>query len=435
VRKLLAPLVALLAACAAHGPSSPAQVIRGEGEAEVLFDLAATCPKLSVDRGAQQFLAAATEHPEELGVTSTTRSPLVLGRRASRGASLEWHRDLGPGVTSFALADGRLGEGVAIAGAAASAVPFVDASGGSGLFVLSFAPDGARRFGRWVGGDGSVEKPRVTALVLGPRSEVSLAGTAREVLDFGGIALRPERGDYDDTFVFVVQYTATGTLAFATSLPARLGTSPRLVAARDGRLVVGFDARDGTSTLVAIGEHGVGERLPVALQGSIGALVAQGAHDIVALTQSRDAGGTSTDVRVSRLRGGGSVVWSRIMHGELQEGAAAVTRRGDLWFGGWFEGDPDGCSSAPGAGEREPVVPRLQIIDASGARCRSLAVATRDARWSAAASLVETAEGRMTFVTPLSGESTLPGVRAHASPLANRCVAVSLPTAAPEYTP
>lgn len=410
-------------------------MLRGAREAEVLFDLAATCPKLSVDHGARQFLAAVTERPQELGVTSATRSPLVLGRRAARGASLEWHRELGSAITSFALAEGRLGEGVALAGAADGAVAFVDASGGSGLFVLAFAPDGSRRFGRWVVGGRAVEKPRVTALVLGPRSEISLAGTAREALDFGGTSLRPESGAYDDTFVFVVQYTSTGALTFATSRPARRGTSPRLVAEPDGRLVVGFDARDGTPALEAIDVRGAGDRWPVALDGSIAALVAQGPHDIVALTQSRHAGGAPTDVRVSRVRQGGRIVWSRTMHGELQEGAAAVTGREDVWFGGWFQGTPDGCTSAPDALEREPVVPRLQIIDASGARCRSLAVATRDARWSAAASLVETAEGTMTFVTPLSGEATLPGVSAHASPLANRCVAVSLPTAAPEYTP
>ncbi len=123
------------------------------------------------------------------------------------------------------------------------------------------------------------------------------------------------------------------------------------------------------------------------------------------------------------------------MHGELQAGALAVTASGNTWFTGWFEGDPAGCVAAPLEAGYASTLPRLQLIDASGARCRSLPTSTRTAGWSARASLLETAPGRMTFAAPLAGTVTLSGIRAEATPLALRCVAVTLPAEAPQYRP
>jgi len=219
--------VTLLGACVSHGPSlrappSPDRV----AVAEVLFDLAVTCPRMSVDRDARQFLAAVTERPDELGVTSATPSALLVGRRGAHGAALAWHRDLAADTTSFVLAEGRLGEGVAIAGVARAAVPFVGtaaAASSAGLFVLSFAPEGSLRFGRWVAAGPALtplEEARVSAAVLGPRSEVTLAGTTHQPLDFDGVTLRPEENAYDRTVAFIVQYTSNGTLVFATRHPA-----------------------------------------------------------------------------------------------------------------------------------------------------------------------------------------------------------------------
>jgi hypothetical protein len=447
MKAMPALFVTLLGACASHGSSSVPAALRAPARAasaEVLFDLAATCPRISIDRGARQFLAAVTERPEELGTTSATRSTLVVGRRAAQGAALAWHHDLGPDTTSFELSEGRLGEGVAIAGAARAPIPFVGTAADArwrGLFVLSFAPDGTLRFGRWIEAGSALtssEEPRVTAAVSGPRSEVTLAGTTHEPLDFGGVTLRPGKEAYDNTVAFVVQYASNGVPAFATSRPAKLGTSPRLVARPDGALVMGFEARDGSPRLEAFeptGPRGVGHRLPVTLEGTLGALAAAGPHDVIAATQSRDEGGTPTELRIARVAATGEIVWSRIMHGELQDGALAVTASGNTWFSGWFEGDPTGCVSAPLEVEHESVLPRLQLIDASGARCRSLPASTRTARWSTPASLLETAAGRMTFAAPLAGTATLPGIRAQATPLATRCVAVTLPTEAPEYLP
>ncbi len=436
--------VTLLGACASHGPSPPPSPPSDRvASAEVLFDLAVTCPRMSVDRDARQFLAAVTERPDELGVTSATPSTLVVGRRGARGAALAWHHNLAADTTSFVLSEGRLGEGVAIAGVARTAVPFVGtaaAASGAGLFVLSFAPEGSLRFGRWIAAGpalSSLEEARVSAAVLGPRSEVTLAGTTHEPLDFGGVTLRPEEKSYDRTLAFIVQYTSNGTLAFATRRPAKLGTSPRLIGRPDGGLVMGFEAPDGAATLEAFepGERGVGHRLPVTLEGTLGALAAAGSRDVVVATQSRNAGGGATEIRVARVGAQGNVVWSRTMKGQLQDDALAITAANITSFAGWLEDDPAGCVSAPLEAEHEPVLSRLQLIDASGVRCRSLPVATRPAHWSTAVSLLETAPGTVTLVTPLAGTATLPGIRAQGSPLANRCVAVTLPTGGPEYSP
>jgi hypothetical protein len=304
------------------------------------------------------------------------------------------------------------------------------------LFVVSFAADGTQRFSRWVA---APEGSRITAAVLGPHAEVTIVGTARAALDLGAAGrIEPEPGAYDDTIAFVLQYATDGSLARHAMRAAKLGTTPRLAAWSDGRLALAFDAQDRGPTLemidpAALGSK-TGHRPAVDFAGPIRAVAAAFDGDVMVATQAagQDSVLTSTILRLSRT---GELQWTRAMRGELQDGAFGVRANGDTWFGGWFDALPPGCTG-PARTQDGGALPRLQIIGADGKRCRSVPVATRDARWNTPASLVDVSEGHIVYATPWLGSLALPGLAPRsAGSVGSRCIVLDLPADAPAYRP
>ena len=272
--------------------------------------------------------------------------------------------------------------------------------------------------------------------MLGSRSEVILAGTTGEALDFGTASLARDEGAYDDTMMFVAHYSPDGVLVFRTARKAKLGTTPRLVAWSDGTVAVAFDARDGKPALEWLDPVGHGAPVSLALGGSMRAMAAAGQDDVVVATQRADETSHEPVIELARLTRRGETIWSRTMQGELQDGALAVRANGDTWFGGWFDGAPTACASPASTSDASGPLPRLEIVSADGRRCRSLPVATRDARWTTPASLVEGVTGRVFYATPYLGNVELPGVASLSSGITgSRCALFDLPTYAPEYTP
>jgi len=119
-----------------------------------------------------------------------------------------------------------------------------------GLFVVSLSATGATRFTRHIAARDAGVETHITAVVLGPHSEITVAGTTREPLDFGASPLPTDAGAYDDTMVVVTQYAANGALVFSLGRKAKLGTLPRLAPLTDGAVAVAFDAREGNPALV-----------------------------------------------------------------------------------------------------------------------------------------------------------------------------------------
>jgi hypothetical protein len=427
----LSPLLlagALLAsgACASHPAPSRAGSAGTTAlapAAEVVFDLASSCPRVVVDRAGRSFSVAAS-------VDSRDATSLVVV--AQGNAATAWRREFPGRAENFAVSAAQLGEGLAVAGAASEP--------DGGLFVVSLSATGATRFTRRIaalGGAGAGDEPHVTAVVLGPHSEITVAGTTRERLDFGVSSVAPGASGYDDDrMLFVARYAPDGALVFSAARKAKLGTLPRLVAMADGAVAVAFDARGGKPSLEWLDGQGHGSAASLALSGTIRAMTSSGRDEVVLATQRAEDRTGAPVIELARLTRRGGTIRATTIPGELQDGALAVRANGDLWFGGWFDGAPAGCASPPSSSDGAGRLPRLQIVSADGRRCRSLPVATRDARWTTPASLVETPRGRMLYATPYLGVLELPGVPPRSSGTgASRCALVALPADAVEYTP
>jgi hypothetical protein len=404
--------------------------------ADVVFDLASSCPRVAVDRAGRLFSVALNEAARDTGGPASGGAPELVIQTQGK-TSPAWRRELTGRTLHFALADAHLGDGIAVAGAAIEPIRLLDeTTRGRGMFVVSLAANGSTRFTRRIDALGGGDVPRVTAIVLGPRSEVTIAGTTSEPLDFGTASLARDEGAYDDTMMFVARYSPNGALIFSTARKARLGTTPRLVAWSDGTVAVAFDARDGKAALEWLDPLGHGASVSLALAGSIRAMAAAWRDDVVVATQRADETTHAPVIELARLTRRGETIWSRTMQGELQDGALAVRANGDTWFGGWLDGAPTACASSASTSDASGPLPRLQIVSADGRRCRSLPVATRDARWTTPASLVEGAKGRVFYATPYLGNVELPGVGSRSSGMTgSRCALFDLPADAPEYAP
>ena len=406
--------------------------------ADVVFDLASSCPRVTVDRSGRLFTIAMNDAARDAGDRASGGVPeLVIETQGKTSAT--WHREVTGQTLHFALADAHLGDGIAVAGVAIEPIRLLDEiTRGRGMFVVSLAANGSTRFTRRIkalGGGGS-EVPRVTAIVLGPHSDVTIAGTTSEALDFGTASIARDEGAYDDTILFVAHYSPDGLLAFSTARKAKLGTKPRLAAWPDGTIAVAFDARDGKAALEWLDPHGRGAPVFLTLAGTLRAMAAAGGDDAVVATQRADDETHAPVIELARLTRRGETIWSRTMQGELQDGALAVRANGDTWFGGWFDGAPAACAAPASTSDASGPLPRLQIVNADGRRCRSLPVATREARWTTPASLIESVTGRVYYATPYLGNVELPGVASRSSGMTtSRCALFDLPADGPGYAP
>jgi hypothetical protein len=318
------------------------------------------------------------------------------------------------------------------------------AEGAEGLFVLSFAADGTRRFGRWFTTPHRPryrEQPHITAVTLGPRSEVTIAGVTAEAVDLGTGTIAPEEAAYDHTLAFVARYAPDGTPVRVTARKARSGTLPRLAAWADGGVVVAFDGQDGAPVLEAFDGDAFGmsegRRIPAAISGRVDALAAAGPGEMVVATESRTEAEPHL-AHLARVTRQGELTWSRTMRGWISLGALTVRANGEAWFAGGFEGPSGGCVPPSPMAEPEHAdnLPRLQIVSADGTRCRSVPVTTRLANWEPPVSFVELPADHMLYATPCLGDLALPGLAPRSlGTFVTHCFIFDLPADSKEYTP